>query len=285
MSYLTTAEDFSKTIMDKNIVIFDADGVLVDFYTPFFDLADKKGYIRLQDSEFKTLEDILSVDGKNTLNKTFGIEKANKILNSLIAEQFSKEESVSSLNEIYGAKDSVDKLLKLGFTPVCVTNLPSEYAQERVKCFNRIGIHIPIIINRGPKTPVYKKIREQTNKLMVVIDDCHSHAVEAVTTGVGELDELSSSIMFLGGGGIDCGEKTHISSRLTKSSSWEENIKVLEYYLNRFNAFSKIAESKKISTLDFIKKYIISGKISYSKALKSNNIIDGMKSQINHKKL
>jgi len=268
--------DFCKTINEEdNVLIIDADGVVLDFFNSFFTFVKKVGY-NIDTNRGYLLEDVcLFPDGKSIRDSSESLRDAGEKISNLLSVFFS---SYSYSHNMPAIKDSVEylKILRNNFKIVCVTNIPEEFVKDRAINFDTIGIpFIDVISNSGSKKPVYEEIRKRTNGIIINVDDMPKNVVDSIET---ELCELSNGIVFSGGFTCHNWEETYPSSRMSIANNWCEINSIIEYYLERHISFKKCAEKLGITTDLFLSKY--RGSVSYTAAKETDDPIGFMLKRI-----
>ena len=152
---------------DKELLISDADEVLLKFLPAFENYLNQHGYWYDLKSyalfgNIKTIRDDLPLSNE-------------KIIDCL--EDFFK----NNVRNISFVNNSISYLKNLiadhNFQIIILTNIPYEYLNDRRKSFEDNELNLPIIAGKGPKGEVVKQITKNYDKKFFFIDDLAPHII------------------------------------------------------------------------------------------------------------
>jgi len=250
---------------NDDIIIVDADGVVLDFFNQFFSFVKRIGYnVDLKNGHF--LEDVCMVpSGDSIRSSSNGGQEAEEKVGSLIDVFFN---SYSHANNMPAVKGAVEHLVQLRskFKIICVTNIPKEFSDQRANNFDEVGLSfIDVINNSGSKKHVYEQISKSTSGVVINIDDMPVNVIDSIETS----SNSSNGIVFSGGYSCHKWEDTYQSSRLAVAHTWEEVAQVANYYRDRHQVFTQCAIRLGVNRSLFIEKY--KPLISYTEAIASKS--------------
>ena len=166
-----TANQISATSIsrDKPLIISDADEVLVVFMAQF------ELFLHAQDcffdwSSFRLTGNI----HRKSDNYTFSQEEVMSLLDRFFAEE------TLDLDAVPGAVEAL-QVLSSRAQIVILSNVPSNYHNERERCLIKHNMNYPLIVNDGLKGPAVKALAGMARAPVFFIDDSPNH-IKSVAT-------------------------------------------------------------------------------------------------------
>jgi len=156
-----TAEQVSQLRLDKSrpLLVCDVDEVVVHFLKGLESWLDRNG-LWLDPASF-------ALNG-NIKHKNDNQPLAEDLVGPAIMSFFG--ELTQSLEAIEGAVPALQALAKQGEI-VMLSNLPSQFKQERISNLASHGLTFPLVTNSGPKGPAIAAIAAQHIAPVVFMDD------------------------------------------------------------------------------------------------------------------
>lgn len=148
--------------MNRGIIAIDADGVMLDYNIAFKEVYERAFNVTL------TLHDAQAFHATNM----WGLKPFTEQEKKEFYRQSHDYAIWTKMPAIPGAVEAVNQLVEMGFEIVCVTSMPPQYEQDRLKNLQNLGFKINKIIatNRIGKENPKKKPIEVLNPLYFLDD-------------------------------------------------------------------------------------------------------------------